>query len=87
MSYIEAICCKGHMTFCGIFPKLKNIPTVSLNVLLPDMPHVCHMYATCQHTCPRASFRTAPSSVLAGVRYGVFHGTKQNAGVFHGTDN
>ena len=33
------------MTFCGIFPKVKDMPTVSLNFLLPDMPHVCHTSA------------------------------------------
>ena len=52
MSYI-AIPCEAHMTFCGIFPKIKDMPTVSLNFLLPDMPRVvphvleyreCEMY-------------------------------------------
>ena len=73
--HVLYISCKGHMTFCGIFHKVKDMPTGPINFLLRDMPRVippvleyseCEMYimiSFCRTCHDRASFRSARSSL------------------------
>ena len=82
--HVLYISCKGHMTFCGIFPKVKELLRVSLNFLLPDMPYViphtleyreCELYimisfsVTCHVSPCILELRSIPHGLLlAGVR-------------------
>ena len=73
--HVLYISCKGHMTFCDIFHKVKDMPTGPINFLLRDMPRVipqvleyreCEMYimiSFCRTCHDRASFRSARSSL------------------------
>ena len=72
--HVLYIPCKGHITFCGIFHKVKDMPTGPINFLLHDMPRVipqvleyreCEMYimiSFCRSCHNRASFSSARSS-------------------------
>ena len=66
---------RTHVTFCGIFHKVKDMPTGPINFLLLDMPRVipqvleyrqCEMYimiSFCRTCHDRASFRSVQSSL------------------------
>ena len=81
--HVLYISCKGHMTFCGIFHKVKDMPTGPINFLLRDMPRVipqvleyreCEMYImisfcrTCHDRASSVPHEVHLSSLLAGVR-------------------
>ena len=73
--HVLYISCKGHMTYCGIFHKVKDMPIGPIHFFLRNRPRVipqvleyreCQMYIMISfyRTChDRASFRSAQSSL------------------------
>ena len=70
---------QGHMTFCGIFHKVKDMPTGPINILLRDMPRVipqvleyreCERYimiSFCRHAT--IELRSVPHEVHLQVHF------------------